>query len=202
MDSTFNWRIKKLEPGTQIFDLTVIKLIEHKSKDGSLRYLCRCVCGKEVVLQRSSLNGNRTKSCGCRQARAQQKEPGEVSYKVLYGSYRNRAKKDNRLFELTFEQFKDLIIQNCVYCDAEPKEYNTYINDGNKSRAIQPASIDRAWIKANGVDRINPKQGYILTNCDPCCAQCNYTKSDYTKEEFLVHNERIHQFQQKKKSVI
>lgn len=194
-----NWRIKELKTGTQVHYLTIIAATGEKSNDGSLMYLCQCICGQQTTIQRSKLNGNKNKSCGCLQSTGKQKEPGHVSYKVLHTSYRKRAEKDKRDFTLSFEDFKNIIIQNCNYCNLEPKDYNTYVNDGHKSKAIQVASINRAWVKANGVDRVDPKQGYVLQNCVPCCAQCNYAKSDYTLQEFLDHNTKMYLFQQQKK---
>ncbi len=195
---TFNWRLKPLEPGTKVHDLTIVNATDKKYKDGSVIYLCSCICGKQVEQPRSKLNGRKNKSCGCRVAASRQKPPGEVSFKVLHTSYKKRAEIDELEFKLTLEDFKKIVSQNCAYCGLEPKKYNTYVHDGNKSRAIRQESVDRAWIKANGIDRIDPDIGYILENCTPCCSQCNYAKSDYTKEEFLEHNKRLYNYQKAK----
>lgn len=44
--------------------LTVINQCE-SVKNGSIRYLCKCECGKEVKAISTSLNSGRTYSCGC-----------------------------------------------------------------------------------------------------------------------------------------
>lgn len=45
---------------------------------------------------------------------------------------------------------------------------------------------------AFGIDRVDPKIGYVLENCKPCCYLCNYMKKDYDLEEFLGHIYRIY----------
>jgi hypothetical protein len=44
--------------------LTVLEY-RGKSKNGTSLWLCRCECGKEMIVLRSHLFGNGTKSCGC-----------------------------------------------------------------------------------------------------------------------------------------
>lgn len=48
--------------GEKYFKITAVSRVED-SESGRQRYLCRCDCGREVVLLRSNLG--RTKSCGC-----------------------------------------------------------------------------------------------------------------------------------------
>jgi 5-methylcytosine-specific restriction endonuclease McrA len=36
----------------------------------------------------------------------------------------------------------------------------------------------------NGVDRLDPKEGYTPENCVPACDKCNRAKNDWTLEEF------------------
>ena len=48
--------------------LTVIKEVEpHITSGGNkqIQYLCKCNCGKEVVLKSSAIRNGNTKSCGC-----------------------------------------------------------------------------------------------------------------------------------------
>lgn len=60
-------------------------------------------------------------------------------------------------FELTKEQFYNLISQPCYYCGDKEKEFN-------------------------GIDRIDSQKGYIIDNCVTCCEYCNKMKLDYTTE--------------------
>ncbi len=35
-----------------------------------------------------------------------------------------------------------------------------------------------------GIDRINPRVGYVQGNCRPCCIKCNKAKNDMTEIEY------------------
>lgn len=56
----------KNEIGNVYGYLTVINRAEN-DKDGRARWLCKCKCGKEVVVRGKSLRNGNTKSCGCYQ---------------------------------------------------------------------------------------------------------------------------------------
>ena len=50
--------------------LVIVSPLEERSKRGSLQYLCRCKCGKDVIRSAEHLKYNedrgRISSCGCR----------------------------------------------------------------------------------------------------------------------------------------
>lgn len=187
-----NKRTKLLSNGTKKNFLTILNFTNSKGKDGSWLYNVRCDCGTKKQLTRTQFK--RTQSCGCLQVNRVRKPAGDVSFNVLLTSYKHRAKKNGINFFLIKEQFRNLISKNCFYCNAKPKDYNTYITDGNKSSNINQDSIDRAWIKANGIDRLNNDFGYVITNCVPCCEHCNRAKLDWTFEEFLIKIKNIYEF--------
>jgi hypothetical protein len=105
----------------------------------------------------------------------------------LYRDTMRNAKNRNHSFNLTFEQFNDIISQNCHYCGAEPKlaSKETILHRGD---CFQPP------IRYNGIDRLDPNIGYEVENCVPCCSICNYMKHVQTKEFFLRHIEKIYDF--------
>ena len=75
-----------------------------------------------------------------------------------YKSYRNNARKKERNFDFSENDFIEFTKQPCVYCG----EYSdTY--DGELF---------------NGIDRIDSDLGYSIDNCVPCCAICNRMKMD------------------------
>lgn len=82
--------------------------------------------------------------------------------KRMYQSYKRGAKKRNYIFELSYLEFEKLIQQSCYYCGEKPKKYN-------------------------GIDRFNSKIGYVLSNCIPCCEQCNFMKRNYDIKEWFNH---------------
>lgn len=113
-----------------------------------------------------------------------QKAPGEASYNVVYSCYRYNAKKKNFQFDLDKETFKKIVSQNCYYCGEKPKDYNPYII---KNAEISHVGVSRAWIKVNGVDRLDSNLGYIKENCITCCSVCNKMKLKYTVNFFIQH---------------
>jgi len=104
----------------------------------------------------------------------QRKEYGESSFNHLYACYRKRAKRDNRLFEINKNRFKELINRNCFYCNQPPS-------------GIYHANKDTCYgeIKYNGIDRKNNLLGYVEGNIIPCCKICNYAKHTLGFGEFI-----------------
>lgn len=90
--------------------------------------------------------------------------------KQKYCQYKQTCKLNNRQFELTLQEFEELIFGPCHYCGS-------------------------AWIKLNGIDRIDNNEDYLIGNVVSCCFKCNKMKSAYSVEEFLTHIKKIHEFQ-------
>ena len=80
--------------------------------------------------------------------------------KGKFGMYKSKAKVKNQLFLLTFEEFENLIKENCYYCGCIGNPYN-------------------------GIDRKDSKKGYEIDNSVACCWICNRMKSAYSLEEFI-----------------
>jgi len=90
-------------------------------------------------------------------------------------------------FLLTKEEFKVITSSNCHYCGTSPQQM--------RQGSFKPGRLwDRGTYAYNGIDRVDNKIGYILTNCVPCCIICNKAKSTYTQNDFLswlktlIHN--------------
>jgi len=79
-----------------------------------------------------------------------------------FSVYKSQAKRLGRTFELTLEQFQAITEELCYYCGK--------------------FSISKDHC---GIDRVDTKIGYVLSNCVPCCEQCNKMKMDYSEHEFL-----------------
>lgn len=76
-----------------------------------------------------------------------------------YSSLKARAKRFNREVEISLDEFTELINQSCHYC-------------GNSDAQI-------------GIDRKDSKLGYLVSNCLPCCKECNSKKRDLDYDEFV-----------------
>lgn len=161
--------------------LQVISL-DRFGKEGSI-WLCRCDCGKEVVVSKHSLNTENTKSCGCygdevrlnniKETKFKPKEAGVAAFNNLYYGYKKRSKTRGKDFELTKEEFKILTKRECFYCGKPP------------SQRFGRDHYNQAYVY-NGIDRLDNNIGYILENCVSCCSQCNFAKHSVSYDDFLI----------------
>lgn len=81
---------------------------------------------------------------------------------IDYQNYIRSAKIRGYCFELTEDDFYNIISQNCYICGKEN-------NDGHR----------------NGIDRYNNTIGYTIKNVKPCCCQCNIMKNNLKHEHLL-----------------
>jgi len=149
----------------------------HGSRNGTY-WLCRCDCGKRKVIRIRSLVRGHTKSCGC--IGTFHREPGVADFNRYYSEYQRSAKTNNRSFNLTKEEFKRITSSGCHYCGAKPAVRKTSMN-------LQL----NGYYPCNGIDRIDSKIGYEISNCRSCCWPCNIAKHTMTATEYLSHCERV-----------
>lgn len=98
----------------------------------------------------------------------------------VWHSYRGNALNRKIKFDLTFDQFKQLVISNCYYCGEEPSNVSR-----NRS--------DLTRCNYNGIDKKYPDQGYTTENSLPCCWECNRIKSDIPYDKFIAKIKNISQ---------
>ena len=142
-----------------------------------------CECGKEKKISTANLTVGKTISCGCYKAEGlNKKEEGVSSFNHKYRGYMARARlhKKNIKFDLTKEEFREIVEQPCHYCGVQ-----------NSCRTMAKPTANGAFV-SNGIDRINSSIGYVKGNCLPCCTICNTMKNDLSYVEFLEHIKRIY----------
>lgn len=183
---------KPIEIGEVFGGYTVIKGPLLKDHKRHVHFLCRCKCGKEVLVRRSRLRSGNVGSClQCKQYNMR-KPKGHASMSHRYSQYKNRATKGKMLFELSLEEFSAIVSQVCIYCESSLKPYNVYVSrKGRVMGGMKTDHIEAAWISISGIDRIDSLLGYIKTNCVSCCSICNMMKSNLTTEEFFSHLDKI-----------
>lgn len=151
----------------------------------------KCDCGKEKQIDYKSVIYGNSKSCGCiniEQCREKQKgftikkkenaDYVKSGFKRAYHAYLTSAKKRGYNFELTIDLFKIITKVRCTYCGDPPKS-KSY----DKSK--------QGYYLYNGIDRVDPKKGYILGNVVTCCKTCNYAKASLTLAEFQSWIKRL-----------
>lgn len=162
--------------------LTVIGIAPNKGRN--TRWECRCECGKVSIVDTYCLTTKRTKSCGCMSSRktvgvSQRMPEGVAASNDHYKQYRIRARNKKLAFSLDINEFNKIVRENCYYCNSEPV-YN----------ALSKRTYHDYY--ANGIDRIDSKQGYTPQNCRPCCWTCNQAKKTMSEEEFYIWISRLH----------
>jgi hypothetical protein len=163
--------------------LTVIAAKGKVNKNG-YSWLCRCECGNEKVISTSNLTSNKTRSCGCYAMEERYKAIGDkarhriVKNKPL-ASFKRQLKSAiyvGREWKLTFDEYVEIISQNCHYCGSPP---TFYISEG---------------FYRNGIDRVDSLITYEKQNCVACCITCNRMKGKISKTEFISQCHKVSLF--------
>jgi hypothetical protein len=153
--------------------LTVIRFVRMTEERRMSIYECKCECGAIKEIERANLVRGHTTSCGCYNRDKQLKAHGVASFNNYIKGYKDSAAKRGYVFELTEDQFKEVIEKDCVICGAPPK----VISRKTKNYSATP-------ILANGIDRIDNTKGYIVGNIQPMCGPCNKAKSNLGEETY------------------
>lgn len=147
-----------------------------KSRLSYVVWLCKCDCGKDAWVKTFDLRRRTHPSCGCYSGTLIRNKkllkPGRAAMRALYCEYVGAARRKNRQFHLTIEEFARLTRQNCHYCDVVPF-------------AVRKSQSDSGDYVFNGIDRLDNAKGYTPTNCVACCWVCNNKKSNDNYEQFV-----------------
>jgi len=97
---------------------------------------------------------------------------GEAVFNEIFSKYKAGAKRRRLIFNLTKEEFAELVKQNCYYCGKSPQT-ERYKRGANGNFIY------------NGIDRVDNNRGYELDNCVACCKYCNIAKHTLTQADFF-----------------
>jgi len=151
--------------------LTAISLAPlRKNKNNLLAWRCICECGKETTVRSTALKAGAVQSCGCSRYKL---APHIAQMNSAYSSFLHGAKRRNISVEITKEEWMNFVQQPCHYCDVE------------HSNEYKPKHSYGSSFFCNGIDRLNPKVGYVISNSVPCCKYCNDSKGTMSVEQFL-----------------
>jgi hypothetical protein len=148
------------------------------------RAICLCTCGNIKSVAIAKLKGGQ-QSCGCLTRdvcrermtglRLGAKSEGVAARNYAYHVYKKGARSRNIPFELSFEDFIDVVTKPCVYCGRSETRKITHNNRKN---------LFNGYFYCTGVDRLDNKQGYTFENSVSCCWDCNNAKKDMSYDEF------------------
>lgn len=172
--------------------LTVISFNSYVKEDKRTYWNCYCKCNptKILVKTRKALLKNNP-SCGCYSVEILAKRNKNNTYGRKYDnpSIDVSAKTVWEIYKdgLTFDDFLVLSQMDCWYCHKPPSNsFNYYMTKKGKLRnGVTKEWAEISWFNYNGVDRINPLINHMLSNCVPCCKECNLRKSNYILNEFV-----------------
>jgi hypothetical protein len=167
--------------GVRFGELVVVSNTGDINKGGYL-WGCVCDCGESTIKSTAYLKRAKYQNCGCKDEAHRHRPPRKkktvVRGKYVYWRYVGSAKRRNIKFELSLEDFIDLIYKKCHYCNSEPNQ-RQYVGEDD-------------IVIYNGVDRVDNKIGYNKENCVPCCNYCNQMKSIFPIDVFLLHINKIY----------
>lgn len=156
-----------------------VKKTSNENYDRKRYYVkCLCDCGNYTFVDKCKISNGVTTSCGCKLEKVRKGfgsrlklNYGESAFNETYGVYKKNAELRGYSFELTKEQFKEIITKPCIYC-----------GENLTQTKIKPKCFGN--FKYTGIDRYDNTKGYTLENAVPCCAKCNRIKTDMNIEEF------------------
>lgn len=153
--------------------LTAIECVG-KTKSGSLKWLCKCDCGNEVIVRSGALGSGNTKSCGCYQkqrAREAQTVHGETDTH-LYWLWKNVK---TRCYNRNSEKYYAYGARGIQMCSEWRDSYGVF----------------RDWAYANGyaegltIDRIDVNGNYEPSNCR--WATQKVQQNNRTNNRYITH---------------
>lgn len=162
--------------------LTVVGKADNLKK-GRPRWLCKCDCGNEKILESKYLNSGSSTHCGCmsfdNMSKAKRGRYGESLRNKIFSSYKSNARHKNISFELSAEQVFKIFKEDCYYCGVKP------------SKVVKKEGFYGEYVY-NGIDRLDSSKGYYAENVVPCCESCNYMKNSIHHDDFMDKIERIY----------
>lgn len=145
-------------------------------------YKVKCIhCGKESVKQYNPNEWRKQSKCiNCSENRID--ENITTSLNGLLGEYKDGAKARNIEWNLSNDDFVNLVTSNCIYCGDKPSF---------RKKHLKHYKVN---IPVTGIDRIDSTKGYSIDNCVPCCSMCNKMKLNYSTSQFINKIKQIYSY--------
>ena len=167
------FKTRKDLTGQKFGRLTVIKYAYTKKK--AAYWLCKCDCGKEIIIMANSLLSNKTKSCGC--LRKDLLKTHSLTKDRLYTTWNNIKQRcyNNKCFN-----YKYYGLLNITMCDEWKNDFMSFYN----------------WAMNNGykedlsIDRINVNGNYEPINCRWATPKEQARNTRYNK--IITYNNETH----------
>lgn len=137
--------------GEKFGRLEVIGETKHRTRQGSIKWMCQCDCGKQIIVDTSSLKNGNTQSCGClRLDRLRKKITTHgMSDTPTYNSWCGMLARCNNSKNPRYEDYGNRGIKVCERWSS----FDNFLKDMGE----RP--------KGKTIDRIDNNLGYGLNNC-------------------------------------
>ena len=194
------WERYKYHPGDFIGDYELIECTGRQEG----KWLARCTkCGQEQVIRICNAKKRISSGCSYCNSHTGQRMPQNTknkyikpvlytldersykNYKKKFENYNSRETRKYKEFNLSLEEWTQLIHGDCYYCGAPPTLDNFWNKIGNQ-RKTSPENFSM-----NGIDRIDSSKGYTFDNCVPCCKMCNTMKHDFNTDDWYRQMRKI-----------
>lgn len=114
-------------------------------------------------LNRDKINKQRREWCKNNpNKKKEQHRKYNTSLKGRFNTSKGAAKRRDKTFTLSFEEFCKIIAEPCIYC-------NNHLGDKSTT--------------GSGLDRLDNSKGYEFSNVQSCCGHCNQIKGEILSVE-------------------
>lgn len=136
--------------------LTVIEYVGQSGRRRTM-WLCKCDCGKEVIVDGAKLKSGHTKSCGCynRELIGDLNKKTGCSKSKLYYTYRNML---NRCYKSNGSSHKYYADRNITVCPEWRDKENGF-------DSFWKWALSHGYKEGLSIDRIDNNKGYSPDNC-------------------------------------
>jgi 5-methylcytosine-specific restriction endonuclease McrA len=112
---------------------------------------------------------------------------GEAAINDYFAKYKRGAVKRKITFELTREEFIDLVFGICHYCGSPPNRDYPGLSSSKKHRY-------NGHVIINGIDRKDPSLSYCKDNCVTACSVCNFGKQQLNGPQFEEWIKKVYKY--------
>lgn len=143
--------------GQRFGRLVVLSRAENDAQQNA-RWLCRCDCGKEKIIQGGSLRNGKIRSCGCLLSEKSKERMTSIATKhghsdsLLYGVHQSMIE---RCYKPSCKAFKCYGARGIVVCDEWLNDFMTFYS----------WAMENGYREGLAIDRINNDGNYEPSNC-------------------------------------
>lgn len=156
--------------GEKFGKLKVLSEVNNRNKNGHIKYVCECDCGKVKEVFGTHLRENKIVSCGCKNK--VNGVSGDMWYKIINSGIKRRIKRSNLEFNISKEYVNQLFEEQNGKCSLSGLEI----------------TLPKTWNDSDytaSLDRINSDNGYVIGNVQWVHKHINIMKNTFTQDLFI-----------------